>query len=116
MRFQTKRIYSSVDPSDGRRILIDRLWPRGITKQAAAIDYWAKDFAPSNELRQWYQHDATKWPEFRKRYFEELDGHGEGIALLRTELADDLNTIVYASKEEDLNNATALVHYLTGER
>jgi len=116
VRFRTKRIYAAADPSDGRRILIDRLWPRGITKQAAAIDFWAKDFAPSNELRQWYQHDAAKWPEFQKRYFAELDGHGEHIASLRAELADGLNTIVYASKEEDLNNATALVLYLTGQR
>ena len=116
MHFQTKRIYSAAEPSDGFRVLIDRLWPRGITKQAAAIDFWAKDVAPSNELRRWYQHDPIKWPEFQKRYFKELDFHAEAVALLRVELAEDLNTIVYASKEEELNNATALVLYLTGQR
>jgi len=116
MRFRTKRIYSPVEPSDGCRILIDRLWPRGITQRAAAIDFWAKDFAPSNELRRWYQHDPARWPEFQKRYFEELDGHAKGIDSLRSELAAGVNTIVYASKEEELNNATALVLYLTGQR
>lgn len=116
MRFRTKRIYSAVEPSDGCRILIDRLWPRGITKQAAAIDFWAKDFAPSNELRRWYQHDKARWPEFQKRYFKELDALGEGIDSLRSELAAGVNTIVYASKEEELNNATALVLYLREQR
>ena len=112
MRFQTKRIYVAADPSDGRRILIDRLWPRGVSKERAAIDYWARDVSPSGELRRWYQHDPPKWPEFQKRYFAELDAQPEGLAALRAELGKGLNTIVYASKEEDLNNASALVLYL----
>lgn len=112
MRFQTKRIYTAAESSDGRRILIDRLWPRGISKEAAAIDYWAKDVAPSNELRRWYQHDPSKWEEFTHRYFAELDGAEDGVARLRAQLGPKLNTILYASKEEKLNNATALVLYL----
>ena len=112
MRFQTKRIYAAADAKDGTRILIDRLWPRGITKQAAAIDFWAKNVAPSNELRSWYRHDPSKWAEFQKRYFAELDSNPEGLDLLRARLGSGINTIVYASKEEELNNATALVSYL----
>lgn len=112
MRFQTKRVYLPAEKSDGRRILIDRLWPRGLSKASAAIDYWAKDVAPSNGLRKWYQHDPAKWDEFRKLYFAELDAQPDGVEALRGELASGTNTIVFASKEEDLNNATALVAYL----
>lgn len=112
MQLQTKRIYIAADAKDGTRILIDRLWPRGITKQAAAIDYWAKDVAPSKDLRSWYQHDPSKWTEFQERYFAELDSNPGGVEALRTQLGSGINTIVYASKEEKLNNATALVNYL----
>ena len=78
MHVRTKRIYDKPASSDGRRILIDRLWPRGISKEVAQIDYWAKAVAPSNELRRWYRHDPEKWPEFRDRYFAELDSNPEG--------------------------------------
>ena len=112
MKFQTKRIFDVAGAADGRRILIDRLWPRGVTKERAAIDYWAKDIAPSNELRRWYQHDLEKWIEFRERYFIELDANEAGLSMLMRELSDGLNTILFASKEEKLNNAAALVLYL----
>ena len=112
MRFQTKRVYLPAIRSDGRRILIDRLWPRGLSKEVAAIDYWAKSIAPSTSLRKWYQHDREKWFEFRRRYFVELDANGEGLIALRAELGRGLNTILFSSKEERLNNATALVEYL----
>ena len=112
MRFRTKRIYLPASRSDGRRILIDRLWPRGVTKEAAAIHYWARSIAPSNELRKWYQHDPQKWPEFRRRYFVALDADRDGVAALFAELGKGLNTILFASKEERLNNAAALVEYL----
>ena len=112
MRFQSKRVYLPAARSDGRRILIDRLWPRGLTKEAAAIDYWAKSVSPSSELRKWYQHDALKWVEFRQRYFVELDSHPEGVAALRAELGRGVNTVLFASKEERLNNAAALIEYL----
>ncbi len=112
MRLQAKRIYIAAKKTDGKRILIDRLWPRGVSKEAAAIDYWAKDIAPSNELRKWYQHDSAKWPEFQKRYDSELDANPEGLEALQGELSKGLNTIVFASKEEKLNNAEALILYL----
>ena len=112
MRFQAKRIYAAAEPSDGRRILIDRLWPRGLSKQKAEVDYWAKDIAPSNELRRWYQHDVEKWPAFLDRYFAELDASPDGLKLLHGELGPGLNTILFASKEERLNNAAALILYL----
>jgi len=114
MRFQTKRIYQPAASGDGRRILIDRLWPRGLSKEKAAVDYWARSIAPSNELRKWYQHDPAKWDEFRRRYFEELDAAPDGVDALRAELGRGLNTILFGSKEERLNNATALVEYLEG--
>lgn len=112
LRFTTKRIYEPAERSDGRRILIDRLWPRGVSKEKAAVDYWAKEAAPSSELRKWYQHDPEKWPEFKTRYFAELDAAPEALAALRKELAPGLNTIVFSSKEEELNNAHALILYL----
>ena len=112
MQLRTKRIYLEPDESDGRRVLIDRLWPRGVSKEAAQIDFWAKSVAPSNELRQWYQHDPAKWPEFRERYFSELDSNPEGVAELRAALGAGTTTILFASKEERLNNASALCEYL----
>jgi len=118
MKIQTKRIYEEAAESDGRRILIDRLWPRGISKEAAKIDFWVQSIAPSNELRRWYQHDPEKWPEFRRRYFEELEGNPAGLEELRAQLGDAaVVTFVFSSKEEKLNNASALREYLsTGSR
>jgi len=112
VRIRTKRIYEPAARSDGRRILIDRLWPRGVSKEAARIDYWARPVAPSDELRRWYRHDAAKWAEFRRRYFAELDANGDGIEALREQLGKDTVTLVFGSKEEELNNATALKEYL----
>jgi len=112
LRLEIKRIYQPATASDGRRILIDRLWPRGLSKQKAAVDYWARDIAPSNELPKWYRHAAAKWPEFRRRYFAELDAAPEGVAALRSELGRGMNTILFGSKEERRNNAHALVEYL----
>jgi uncharacterized protein YeaO (DUF488 family) len=112
MRLQTKRIYEEPTPSDGRRILIDRLWPRGVSKEVAKIDFWAKAVAPSTELRVWYKHDPAKWTEFRDRYFAELDSNPEGIAELLSELASGPATLIFSSKEERLNNASAIREYL----
>ena len=110
----TKRVYEDADPDDGKRILIDRLWPRGLSKEKARVDYWAKDAAPSNALRKWYQHDPAKWETFRERYFAELDEATEAVQALRAELVAGRNTILFGSKELDLNNARALVEYLKG--
>ena len=119
MPLRTRRVYEPPSDSDGHRILIDRLWPRGVSKEKAAIDYWARDIAPSNELRQWYQHDPAKWDEFRRRYFAELDANPDGVAALRVEIAAaDADgaavTLVFGSREERLNNAGALCAYLEG--
>ncbi len=95
------------------RILVDRLWPRGVTRSEAKLDLWAKSLAPSNELRQWYGHDPDKWKEFRARYFRELDDKAETVALLRERLAgSETVTLVFGSREELLNNAAALREYL----
>ena len=112
VRIQTKRIYEEPARSDGRRILIDRLWPRGMSKDAAQIHSWAKSVAPSHELRRWYQHKPSKWEEFRRRYFVELDANPEGLAELRAQLGPGTATLLFGSKEERLNNATALREYL----
>ncbi len=112
MRIRTKRIYDPPARSDGRRILIDRLWPRGLTKDAAHLDWWAKAVAPSHALRRWYQHDPTKWEEFRRRYFAELEANPEALAELRAHLGSGTATLLFSSREERLNNATALREYL----
>ena len=108
----TKRIYDSAARSDGRRILIDRLWPRGLSKAAAKVDFWAKSVAPSTELRRWYGHEPAKWQEFRRRYFAELDANPAGVAELRAQLGTGAVTLLYSSKETRLNNASALCEYL----
>ncbi len=112
IRLRTKRIYEGSASADGRRILVDRLWPRGVAKAVAKIDFWAKAVAPSNELRKWYGHDPDKWDQFRQRYFDELDANTEAIAELRTHLESGTVTLVFSSKETRLNNASALKEYL----
>jgi uncharacterized protein YeaO (DUF488 family) len=115
MKLRTKRIYEGFSRADGRRILIDRLWPRGVKKADARIDFWAKSVSPSNELRRWYQHDPERWPEFRRRYFAELDANPGGLAELRAELGAGTATLLFSSKEERLNNASALREYLESQ-
>jgi uncharacterized protein YeaO (DUF488 family) len=112
LRFRIKRIYESRDSSDGRRILVDRLWPRGVSKAKAHVDFWARSVAPSHELRRWYQHDPSKWTEFCRRYFAELDANPSGVDALRAQLGRGTVTLLFSSKEERLNNATALREYL----
>ena len=112
MRIRTKRVYEESSSADGRRILADRLWPRGVAKSDAQIDFWAKSVSPSNELRRWYGHDPGKWSEFRRKYFEELDSNPEGVSELRSHLGSGTVTLVYSSKETQLNNASVLKDYL----
>ncbi len=107
-----KRVYEAAKESDGRRILVDRLWPRGISKEKAKIDFWAKELAPSNELRRWYGHDPDKWSEFKNRYFEELKNKDELLEQLMDFLNKGKLTFVYSSKEQQLNNAEALKEYI----
>ncbi len=112
-QIRIKRIYQPAESSDGRRILIDRLWPRGLSKAEAKIDYWARSVAPSHELRRWYQHDPDKWDEFRRRYFVELEGLAEEMERLLEQMGQGVVTFLFSSKEERLNNASALAEYLT---
>lgn len=116
MTIAIKRVYDPPHKSDGLRILVDRLWPRGLTKAEAAIDFWAKEVSPSNELRRWYGHDPDKWPEFRKRYFAEIEQRADVLAELRQHIGRHHATFLYSSKEERLNNAVALRDYLAGDR
>ena len=107
-----KRVYDEPAASDGRRILVDRLWPRGLTKEKAKIDYWAKDISPSNELRKWYSHDPARWDEFRKRYSAELNRNATGVEALVEAMGKGPVSFVYSSTERRINNAEALKHYL----
>ncbi len=107
-----KRAYEKPAKEDGDRILVDRLWPRGIKKETAKIDFWPKELAPSNELRQWYGHDPDKWAEFKARYFAELNAQPALVEELRKHVRKGTVTFIYSSKEERLNNAAALKEYI----
>ena len=107
-----KRVYEPADPGDGKRILIDRLWPRGLTKDKARIDLWEKEIAPSSKLRKWFNHDPVKWSEFQKRYQHELDNNNEAIGRVRKVLEQGSATLVYSAKDQDHNDAVVLKSYL----
>ncbi len=109
---RTKRAYDAPAKSDGVRILVDRLWPRGISKENACIDHWIKSIAPSDGLRKWYHAHMDAWEEFQRRYVAELDDNPEGVDELRAAMTGKVATFVYSSKEETHNNATALKTYL----
>jgi uncharacterized protein YeaO (DUF488 family) len=108
-----KRAYEQPDREDGTRILVDRLWPRGLTKEKARVDLWLKDVAPSTELRKWFAHDPAKWEEFQSRYQEELKGNKEQLSLLRQEAAKGTVTLVYGAKDQQHNEAVILQRLLT---
>ena len=110
-----KRVYEEPSEDDGLRILVDRLWPRGLSKTKAKIDRWEKDLAPTTELRRWFGHDPAKWEEFEERYRAELEGKGEALARLRREANDGTVTLLYAAKDEEHNNAVALKQYIEEE-
>ncbi len=112
MQLVMKRVYEKPAKSDGSRILVDRLWPRGLSKEKARVDFWAKDVSPSNDLRRWYQHDPDKWKEFCRRYFAELAKNRAAVDELRENLGSSKSSFLFSSKETDLNNARALIEYL----
>lgn len=112
MRLQLKRAYEPPADTDGMRILVDRLWPRGLSKAEAKIDFWAKEVAPSNELRRWYQHEPEKWPEFRHKYIAELQSNPEPVQELIAKIGNGNATLLFGSKEVRLNNAAVLKDYL----
>jgi uncharacterized protein YeaO (DUF488 family) len=107
-----KRAYEPASSADGLRILVERLWPRGVSKQRAKIDLWLKELAPSPELRKWYSHDPARWPQFRKRYQAELKGHGDVLALLKFVAQDRQVTFVYAASDEERNSARVLKEWV----
>ncbi len=107
-----KRVYDRPSREDGIRILIDRLWPRGLKKEDARIDEWMKEIAPSNELRKWFSHDPDKWKEFKKRFFTELQDKPEMTAVLKGASRKNTVTLLFGSKEERFNNAAALKEYI----
>lgn len=109
---RSKRVYESASEQDGVRVLVDRLWPRGLSKDKANIDLWLKEIAPDNSLRKWFSHDPEKWEEFRKMYLEELKQKEDQVQeLLENAVETDL-TLLYAAKDENLNNAAILKEYL----
>jgi uncharacterized protein YeaO (DUF488 family) len=108
MNIKIKRVYEQPDKDDGRRILVDRLWPHGLTKEKASVDLWLKDIAPSTELRKWYGHDPDKWEEFKERYLSELKGNSEQIWLLKQEMEKGVVTLVYGAKDEEHNEAVVI--------
>ena len=112
MEIKIKRAYESPNDTDGYRILVDRLWPRGVSKEKAKVDYWPKELAPSAELRNWFSHDLKKWSEFKSHYFTELDGNPELVKELLQYVRKGTVTFVYSSKEQRINNAVALKEYI----
>lgn len=113
MKIQIKRVYEKPDPKDGFRILVDRLWPRGLTKEKAAVDLWLKDVAPSTELRKWFGHDPEKWKEFQKKYLKELKENKEAVDTLKEHLKKGTVTLLYAAKDEAHNEAEMLKDYFS---
>lgn len=111
-----KRAYDPPADGDGTRVLVDRLWPRGVKKADAALDHWAKDLAPSTALRRWFGHDPARWPEFRLRYAEEVRQHGNQFKQLRTLARTRPITLVYSAHDEMHNDAVALRDLLLGRK
>jgi uncharacterized protein YeaO (DUF488 family) len=107
-----KRVYEEPEEADGRRILVDRLWARGLSKEKAKVDMWIKEIAPSTDLRRWYGHDPDKWAEFKRRYTVELDAKPGIVEEIMKEVRAGVVTLLYSSKEEQLNNAVALKEYI----
>ncbi len=108
MKIQIKRVYLPAADTDGYRILIDRLWPRGVKKENAKVDLWAKGLAPSNELRKWFGHVPERFEEFSKRYMEELAANPDFPSILEDVFKHDVITLLYAAKDEEHNNAVVL--------
>ena len=112
MKLTIKRVYEEPDKDDGIRILIDRLWPRGLSKEKAHVDLWLKQIAPSTELRKWFAHDPAKWTEFKTRYRAELKHNGEQLAVLKQAIAKGPVTLLYGAKDEQHNDAIVLQELL----
>ena len=112
MIVSTKRVYDTVSEEDGARILVDRLWPRGVKKTEVKIDYWAKELSPSTELRKWFGHDPKKWDKFRAKYYSELGAKLEDVIKILKLSRNDRITFVYSAKDVDHNQAVALKSFV----
>jgi uncharacterized protein YeaO (DUF488 family) len=113
---QLKRAYEKPSRDDGLRVLVERLWPRGLTKERAAVDLWLKDVAPSPELRKWFGHDPAKWEQFQKRYWKELKEKEEPVQLLKQKGIKGTVTLVYAARDQEHNGALALKRFLEAQK
>lgn len=111
-----KRVQEAPAASDGRRVLVDRLWPRGVSKAAARLDQWLKEVAPSDELRRWFGHDPARWAAFEARYSRELDARPDAVAELLAACARGPVTLVFSARDREHNNAVALKAYLDARR
>lgn len=109
---QCKRVYDEASPEDGTRVLVDRLWPRGVSKEEAALDHWMKNVAPSDELRRWFDHDPEKWEAFRVRYTQELNEKEDLVQELRSKVESGPLTLIYAAKDREHNHAVVLKDFL----
>ncbi len=116
MAIRTKRVYDRPAGQDGYRVLVDRVWPRGLSKGRARVDEWLKEVAPSTGLRKWFGHDPSKWHEFRRRYFKELERHETALEPLRRRARRGRVTLLFGAKDTERNNAVALKAYLEGEK
>lgn len=113
IRIRAKRIYEQPEPADGYRVLIDHVWPRGVSRERARLDEWARDLAPSDELRKWFDHVPARFAKFRARYRAELAERSEHLDELRRRAASDPLTVLYAARDQEHNNAVVLVELLS---
>jgi len=113
---QVKRVYDTVSNEDGFRILVDRLWPRGMSKEKANVALWIRDIAPSDGLRKWFGHDRKKWSEFKEKYYEELGDKENLISLVVEKMSSGNVTLLFGAKDEKFNNAVALKEYIAKRR
>ena len=115
-RIRVKRVYEPARKADGFRVLVDRVWPRGVTKERANVDLWLKSVAPSSQLRKWFGHDPRKWSEFKKRYFDELDAAPSDVDELLDRATSSVVTLVFSARDKQHNQAVALREYLDRRR
>ena len=109
---KVQRIYNNPKGNNTFRVLVDRLWPRGLSKEDVKVDLWQKDIAPSNTLRKWFSHDERKWDEFKTRYFKELEKNSKSVKIILDKVKEESITLLYGAKETQFNNAMALKEYL----
>jgi uncharacterized protein YeaO (DUF488 family) len=112
MALHLKRVYESAEEGDGKRILVDRLWPRGLSKKEAKVDVWLKQVAPSPALRRWFGHDPEKWSEFRRRYRHELEKNTDAVEALKKEIGRSKATLLFGAKDSEHNQAVVLKEFI----